>query len=67
MGHRTGPASSVHPQGWMGPMYRQFGGGNFSTTFDRSDAAVAAIARSGSLDALIALEQIGSRRNFARD
>lgn len=48
-------------------MYRQFGGGNFGTTFDRTDAAVAPIARSGALDALVALERIGSRRNFARD
>jgi CRP/FNR family transcriptional regulator, nitrogen fixation regulation protein len=48
-------------------MYRQFGGANFSTTFDRTDAAVAPIVRSGALDALVALERIGSRRNHARD
>jgi CRP/FNR family nitrogen fixation transcriptional regulator len=48
-------------------MYRQAGNSSFSTTFDRSDVATTEIARSGSLDALVALEQIGSRRNFARD
>jgi CRP/FNR family transcriptional regulator, nitrogen fixation regulation protein len=48
-------------------MYRQFGGGGFTDTFDRTDAAGITVARSGSLDALVALERIGSRRNFARD
>jgi CRP/FNR family transcriptional regulator, nitrogen fixation regulation protein len=48
-------------------MYRQFGDGGFTDTFDRTGVAGMPIARSGSLDALVALEQIGSRRNFTRD
>ena len=47
-------------------MYRQFGGG-ITTGYDPTDAAATPIARSGSLDALVALERIGSRRSFARD
>jgi CRP-like cAMP-binding protein len=50
-----------------GMMYRQFGGGGFTDSIDRTDLAATPIARSGSLDALVALERIGSRRNFARD
>jgi CRP/FNR family nitrogen fixation transcriptional regulator len=48
-------------------MYKQFGSGTYSTAFDPTDAAAAPIACSGSLDALVALERIGSRRNLARD
>ena len=48
-------------------MYKQFGSTNLSTGFDRTDVGAAAIARSGSLDTLVTLEQIGSRRNFARN
>ena len=48
-------------------MYRQFGGGGFTDSFDRTDLAATPMTRSGSLDALVALERIGSRRTFARD
>jgi CRP/FNR family nitrogen fixation transcriptional regulator len=48
-------------------MYRQFGGGSLTDRFDPTDLAGTPIARSGSLDALVALERIGSRRAFARD
>ena len=47
-------------------MFKQFGNSAAAVTLDggRSDMP---IARSGQLDVLIALEQIGARRNFARD
>ena len=48
-------------------MYKQFGGGGLTGSFDRPDTSGAAIARSGQLDGLVALEQIGIRRSFARD
>jgi hypothetical protein len=49
-------------EGMEGMMYRQFGGGGFTDSIDRTDLAATPIARSGSLDALVALERIGSRR-----
>ncbi len=48
-------------------MYKQFGAGGFTDAFDGSGPAGAPIARSGQLDALLALEQIGGRRSFTRD
>jgi CRP/FNR family nitrogen fixation transcriptional regulator len=48
-------------------MYKQFGTGGFPGASDQPDAADSAIVRSGQLDALVALERIGSRRSFARD
>ena len=48
-------------------MYRQAGSSSFSATFARTDTAKTEIAPFGSLDAMVALEQIGSRRSFARD
>lgn len=48
-------------------MFRQFGVGGVTEAFDGQRVADVAMARSGQLDALVALEQIGSRRSFARD
>ena len=48
-------------------MYRQAGSSSFSATFARTDTAKTEIAPFGSLDAMVALEQVGSRRSFARD
>jgi len=48
-------------------MYKQFGTSGFTGAFDQPNAADAAITRSGQLDALLALEQIGMRRSFAHD
>ncbi len=48
-------------------MYKQFGTSGFTGAFDQPNVADAAITRSGQLDALLALEQIGIRRSFARD
>ena len=48
-------------------MYRQAVSSSFSATFARADAAKTGIAPLGALDAMVALEQIGTRRNFARD
>ncbi len=48
-------------------MYKQFGTSGLTGILDRPDTSGAAIARSGQLDALVALEQIGARRSFARD
>jgi CRP/FNR family transcriptional regulator, nitrogen fixation regulation protein len=47
-------------------MYRQFGGNGFTDVLDRADPADATVA-SGELDALVALERIGTRRSFARN
>ena len=46
-------------------MYRQAGSSSFNATSARTDAAKQGAL--GSIDAMIALEQIGVRRNFARD
>jgi len=48
-------------------MYRQAGSSSFNATFARTDDAKTGIAPLGSIDAMIALEQIGLRRSFARD
>lgn len=48
-------------------MFKQFGAAGLTNGFERHSLADAAIARSGQLDALLALEQIGSRRSFMRD
>jgi CRP/FNR family nitrogen fixation transcriptional regulator len=50
-----------------GPMFKQFDTSGITGTFERPGLASPAVARSGQLDALVALEQIGSRRSFARD
>jgi CRP-like cAMP-binding protein len=46
-------------------MYKQFGGG--IGELDGAGSAPVDIARSGALDALVALERIGMRRSFRRD
>ena len=48
-------------------MFKQFGANGLTDSFDRTSAAGAPVAKSGELDALVALEQIGARRSFARD
>ena len=48
-------------------MFKQFGTGGFTDAFDRPGLAGVPIAKSGELDALVALERIGARRSFARD
>jgi CRP/FNR family nitrogen fixation transcriptional regulator len=48
-------------------MYQQFGSGGFTGAFDQPNAADAAITRSGQLDAMVALERIGSRCSYTRD
>jgi CRP/FNR family nitrogen fixation transcriptional regulator len=48
-------------------MFRQFGARGVIETFNSARATAATVARSGQLNALVALEQIGSRRSFARD
>ena len=48
-------------------MFRQFGVGGVAEIFDGSRIVDAAIAQSGQLDVLVALEGIGARRSFARD
>ena len=48
-------------------MFKQFDTSGITGTFERPGLASPAVARSGQLDALVALEQIGSRRSFARD
>lgn len=47
-------------------MYKQFSGGSVGE-FDASGPASSEVARSGALDALVALERIGTRRSFASD
>ena len=48
-------------------MFKQFGTGAFTDAFDRPAPTGVPIAQSGQLDALVALERIGARRNFTRD
>jgi CRP/FNR family nitrogen fixation transcriptional regulator len=48
-------------------MYRQVVTGSVSGILEQHASSGAAIARSGQLDALVALEQIGTRRSFSRD
>jgi CRP/FNR family nitrogen fixation transcriptional regulator len=48
-------------------MFKQFGVGTPSGFFGQPHAASVAVAGSGQLDELVALEQLGSRRSFARD
>src|SRR5271154_7144165 len=48
-------------------MFKQFGASGFNAGFDDRSLADPAIARSGQLDALLALEGIGARRSFTRD
>lgn len=48
-------------------MYKQFGMSELTGIGHQLEVSGAAIARSGQLDALVALEQIGTRCNFARD
>jgi CRP/FNR family nitrogen fixation transcriptional regulator len=49
-----------------GQMFVQFTAFSHSDALDRAGSAAAGVARSGELDALVAFEQIGSRRSFAR-
>ena len=51
----------------MFKQFGQFGAATFSEGLGRSGPRGAAVAQSGQLDALVALERIGSRRSFARD
>lgn len=51
----------------MFTQFDQFGATGLSDAPRRSGLDGAAIAQSGQLDALVALERIGSRRSFARD
>ncbi len=48
-------------------MFKQFNPAGFSDGISCRSREDVAIAQSGHLDALVALEQIGSRRSFARD
>lgn len=48
-------------------MYQQVVTGSISGIWQQPATPSAAIARSGRLDALVALEQIGTRRSFSRD
>lgn len=48
-------------------MLIQFAGSAYTDTLDRPSAAAGAVAQSGHLDALVALEQIGSRHTFTRN
>ena len=48
-------------------MFRQFTREDISDRFDATGSAEAAVARSGQLDALVALERIGTRRSYSRD
>ena len=48
-------------------MFKQFAVNGFTGTFDGSSLAGEPIAKSGELDALVALERIGARRSFTRD
>ncbi len=48
-------------------MFKQFGIGAPSEFFTQPPSVGVSIARSGQLDELVALEQLGSRRSFARD
>ena len=48
-------------------MFVQFTGSADGDALDRSGSAAAAVARAGQLDALVAFEQIGTRRSLARN
>jgi CRP/FNR family nitrogen fixation transcriptional regulator len=48
-------------------MFKQFGVDGVTDVFNRPHAAGVAVAQSGQLDELVALEQIGARRSFGRD
>ena len=48
-------------------MYQQIVTGSVSGILEPPASSGAAVARSGQLDALVALEQIGTRRSFSRD
>jgi CRP/FNR family transcriptional regulator, nitrogen fixation regulation protein len=48
-------------------MFVQFNGFSHGDALDRAGSVAGTVARSGQLDALIAFEQIGSRRSFARN
>ena len=51
----------------MFKQFGQFGAGSFTEGLGRTGSKGAAVAQSGQLDALVALERIGSRRSFSRD
>ena len=48
-------------------MYVQFTGAGYGEAFERSGSRPAGCAQSGALDRLVALEQIGTRRRYARN
>jgi len=48
-------------------MYLQFTGNGYGDVLDRSGSAHGRMVQSGELDALVAFEQIGGRRSFARN
>ena len=48
-------------------MYKQFGNNELTGLFDRADPTCSPVAHSGQLDAMVALERIGTRRSFARN
>ena len=48
-------------------MFKQFVAGSTVEVFDRPQNASLPVARSGQLEALVALEQIGTRRSLSRD
>ena len=48
-------------------MYQQVGTSSFGLTLEQPAFSGAAVARSGQLDGLVALEQIAKRRSFSRD
>jgi CRP/FNR family transcriptional regulator, nitrogen fixation regulation protein len=48
-------------------MFKQFGVGGVAEVFDGPRSADVAVTRSGQLDELLAFEQLGTRRSFARD
>jgi CRP/FNR family transcriptional regulator, nitrogen fixation regulation protein len=50
-----------------GEMFKRFGVGAQDNFFTQPNGASVSVARSGHLDELVALEQLGSRRGFARD
>jgi CRP/FNR family nitrogen fixation transcriptional regulator len=67
-GARQIASSFVQSQSGMeGSMFKQFGVGGLAEIFDGPRGADVSVARSGQLDALVALEQIGARRSFVRD
>ena len=48
-------------------MYKQFSASSLGGSLDHATMPDSAIVRSGQLDALVALEQIGTRRSYARE